>query len=174
VVDEFSLQLTSIQQNSNLINLNKKNYRKKIILLQQSQNNKNKNVIYNVSAKPTLGEIIFKQKLLLKSNLLVKPKKSTTPVVLKKIVCDVFLLNLVKKTFSQDIVSSFYLLFYKKNITFVKTFVLFRTQEKVFSNTYFQNFYQNSCERPEKKNQNLLLSMGRFMHLTIKLEIKFS
>lgn len=58
VLYQSSLQRGSVKQNSNLLNLNKKNYRKKTILLYQTQDNKNKNVLYNLSAKPTFGEII--------------------------------------------------------------------------------------------------------------------
>lgn len=159
VLHQSSSQLALVKQDSNLINLNKKNYQKKIILFHQIQGNKNKNVVYNLSSKPTLGEIISNKKFFLES-----PKSKKT-FLFKKIISDTFLLHLANVTFSQQILSSFYLLFYKKNISFVKTFIFFIKQEKLFSNNYYQNF----CDRPEKKKPKSIIIHGSIFALNYKV-----
>lgn len=76
-----------------------------------------------------------------------------------------FLLHLANVTFSQQILSSFYLLFYKKNISFVKTLIFFIKQEKFFSNNYYQNF----CDKLKKEKQKSIIIHGSIFALNYKV-----
>lgn len=106
--------------------MNRKNYAEKITFTYKKQNNKNKNVIYNLSNKRTLGQTIATQKLL------IETKQLNSNFLLNKTIFNLVLFNAVNLIVSRKLLSAFYQLFNKK-IILILTTTSFVTKQKKLS-----------------------------------------
>ena len=142
--NQFSSEILPIKQNSNLLNLNRKNYREKVTFTDKKQNNKNQNVIYNFSNKRALHETIPNHKLL------IETQKSKSNFLLKKTIFNLFFLNVVNLTFSRQIVSAFYLVFNNQSILILKTTSCFLKQDQIFFNNFYQTYFDKKIKQKPK------------------------
>lgn len=115
------------------IQMSKINYNKKITLENSLQNTKNKNLVYNLSKKRSLRQIINLEDL--------SPETTTSQKL-----CVLYLVSL---KFSQKMVSAFFLSLNTQTILRLQLINLVINQNKFF----WGNFYKNSLDSPEKEKE---------------------